>query len=496
VFRIWTFLAGLPLGVLGFLALPGPSPTAALGCLLAGGLGLTAAASLAGRIGSHVPDRGRHLTRASSLAWAAVPAAAAAWLGLGPGVLVSLAALVAALGLSLFLAARASGPGAGGLGQVAAVLASVLGGALAFTAWGAALAWWTAQGTSDLPPESRSRYVYDLDARAPTAPLPDCDGSSGPLTTLAHGARPALGADGFLWFDAPGPEGRRQIHRRDPATGEIDCFTCGQEGNNLRPRPAIRGQRVVFETDRHVGPLRPIDRDLYLLTAAGPPPAVRLQRLTTAPDPDVYGELGPGGNALVWSAAREGGWAVTTAAVETGHGGIAVGATHVLVAGGTSWVAPLAWSPDARSLVLLGGDPRRLGSALLLDPATGERSNIELGEAHVAGAAFSADGGVLAVVSTRPSAWARSVPSGLGFLLARASLFGSQDGPVPLRDTALHVGHAGGGGWVLVQLGEAGGWGYPTGVALAPDGRRVYLGQRAGCGADAEERILELELCP
>ena len=496
---IWAFLCGLPVGGLGFFALDAASLAWLPVCAAAGGAAVAVAAWLALRLGSHAPDRGRHVARASSLGWAALPAGLASWLGLAPGAAISLAAISGVLVLAWIRASRSGAAGPGLARQGAAVLAALGFGACGFASW-AGLHAVASGGGGDGPPEAQSRYVYDLDAQVPTRAIPRCEGSPRVVGTIPGGARPARAADGALWFDAPDADGRRQIRRRDPATREVGCFTCGQPGNNLRPIPAVGSRQVVFESDREATSLRPIDRELYLLSAPGPPPAVRMQRVTRDRGADVYGALEPGGQALVWSAARSGSWAVVTAALEFGHGGISVGPANLLIPGGAGWVAPLAWSPDARSLVLLRGGPRRLGRAELLDPATGETRSLDLsdgqaGEPHVAGVAFSADGGFLAVVSTRPDAWARSVPPALGFLATPLELLGGPDAPAPLQDTALHVGEPR-GALRRVPLGEAGGWGHPTGVALSADGTHVSIGQRAGRDRGGEERILELDLCP
>jgi hypothetical protein len=495
VFRIWAFVCGLPLGVLVHLALP-DAPLAWLpASAAAGGLVLAAAAWLAARLGSHALDRGLHLGPSVSVAWAALPAAVGSWLSLRPGAAAALVVLAGILALSLYRAARATGPGAGFAGQAGAVVLALLLGVIGFTGWAGLLAAWSGRGSDAPPPESRVRYVYDLDARVVTRPLPVCDGSASTFRTVVDGARPAVSSDGALWFDAPDSDGRRQIRRRDPATGEVGCFTCGQPGNNLRPRPARLGQSVVFESDRDAGPLRPVDFDLYLLAAPGPPPAVRQHRVTRDRGPDLRGGLAPGGQALVWSSAASGAWAVVTAALESGHGGVSVGPPNVLVPGGSGWIAVLEWSADARHLALLRGGPSRLGRVELLDPATGESRRLDLSDAHVAGVAFSADGGFMAAVSSRPNAWARAIPETLGFLAAPLELLRGPGAAAPLRDTALHVGEPR-GELRPVALGEAGGWGYPTGVALSEDGARAWVGQRRARPAALEERILEIDFCP
>jgi hypothetical protein len=123
VHRIWAFLAGLPVGLLGALAVRhGAWGALELGAL-AGGVALALGVWLAGRLASHDDARGAHLARASSVGLAALPASAAAWLGLAPGAGASLAVVLAALALFVIRAMRASGPVGGALRQGARALA-------------------------------------------------------------------------------------------------------------------------------------------------------------------------------------------------------------------------------------------------------------------------------------------------------------------------------------------------------------------------------------
>jgi hypothetical protein len=245
----------------------------------------------------------------------------------------------------------------------------------------------------------------------------------------------------------------------------------------------------VFETDRHASPREPLNWELHLVQAGGEKPRAS-RRLTYDPAPDRHGGLDPTGQLLVWSSGAGGGYRVASAPLERGHGGLLLGPVRVLAAGGTAWVAPLAWAPDARTLVVLRGDPIGLQSAQAIDPATGRVEPLSRSGAHVAAASFSADGTTLALATTRPAAAAGALPSALGFAVARIAALGGLEG-ARLRGTGLRIGPPWADSLDDVPLGEVGRFGAPTGLALEPDGRAVVLGQRS---ADGRERLLRLAL--
>jgi hypothetical protein len=487
--RIWAFLAGLPVGLLGALAWGRGAWTALEAGALAGGLALALAVWLAERLASHDDARGAHLARAASVGLAALPAAAAAWLGLAPGAGALLACVLLALGLSVLRATRASGPAGGARGALVSALAAVaLGAALALAAAAGVAAW---RGRGPFPAPELARYAYDVDAGVPLGPEPRCEPELASVEVLGAGASPALAdAGAVVWYDAPGEDGRRQVHRLDRRTGDARCWTCAEPGSNRRPRPGPSGGDVVFETDRHASPREPVNWELHLVSARGEePPASR--RLTYDPAPDTFGALDPVGRLLVWSSGAGGSYAVASAPVTRGHGGLRVGPRRALVPGGTAWIAPLAFAPDARGLVVLRGDPVGLQGARLLDPASGREAALSRPGAHVVAADFSADGATLALATTRPAAAAAVLPSALGFAVARvAALAGLEGGR--LRGTGLRVGPSWAEAPPEVALGEIAAFGPPTGLALEPDGRALVLGQRRAGGA--EERLLRLVL--
>lgn len=494
--RIWAFAAGVPVGILGALAVGGVSLwTLELGAA-AGGAALLVAVVLAGRFGVPEPERGAHLARAASLGLAALPAAAAAWLGLQPGARAALAAVLLALAVRLTLAARASGPGGGALRQTAgAALALVVGAALSFGA-AALLAAFGAPREPASIPQQRASYVYDVDAQVALGPEPGCSAAVASQESLGAGANPAFGEGGaMLWFDAPGPDGRRQLYRMARAGGKPVCWTCDEPGNNRRPRLAPNGATVVFETDRHATLFQPVNWELHMIAGRGEAPTSS-RRLTYDPAPDAFGSFDPGGRLVVWSSGAGGRYAVATAPLRQGHGGVLLGGVSPVVPGGAAWVAPLAWSPDARALVALRGDPFGVQEAIVLDPATGRKLKLSRPGANVTSAAFSADGATLAVATTRPAAASAALPESLGFLVARLAALGPREG-TRLRGTGVRIGPPFAAELSQVSLGEIADFGSPAGIALEPDARGFVLAQRRSAAGGTEERLLRVGLaCP
>jgi hypothetical protein len=490
------FVAGVPLGLLGALALGRGSWLGVELGTAAGGLLLVLAVAVAARFAA--PDTERaHLGRAALVGLAALPAAAAAWLGLLPGPVWAFGAVLLALAVCFALALRATGPGGGALRLLAvAGVVLALGSAAALGAAGL-LAAFTAHPFARPTEEQRAKYVYDIDAGVALGPDPGCSAATpAGSRELAVGAAPSLGEAGaVVWFDAPGPDGRRQIHRLERASGAVRCWTCGEPGNNRRPRLAPSGASLVFESDRHASPFEPVNWELYLVGTRGEAPKGS-RRLTYDPGPDLFGSLDPGGRLLVWSSPSSGRYAVASAALRSGHGGLLLGSPSLLVDGGAAWVAPLAWSPDARTLAVLRGDPLGLQHAIALDPATGREAPLSPPGAAVAAASFSGDGALLAVATTRPAAATAAVPASLGFLTARLAALGSGE-ETRFRGTGVRLGAPWSGELSELALDEIASWGHPTGIALEPDGRAFVLGQRRTGEAGAEERLLRVELaCP
>jgi Tol biopolymer transport system component len=336
-----------------------------------------------------------------------------------------------------------------------------------------------------------------VDASVALGPDPHCAASVAATKDLGPGANPVLAADGSaLWFDAPGPDGRRQIHRIQLASGERTCWTCEEPGSNRRPHLAPNGAAILYETDRHAGAFAPVNWDLYLTSARGSV-STGPRRLSYDPAPDAFGSFDPGGRLVVWSSGAAGRYAIATAPLRSGHGGLLLGAPAALVPGGAAWIAPLAWSPDARTLVALRGDPFGVQETFALDPATGRKAPLSRAGAKTVAASFSADGTSLALATTHPAAAAAALPEALGFLVGRVASLRGADG-ARFRGTGVRIGAPWAQELAEVELGEIADFGSPAGIALAPDARSFVLAQRRSEGAEAaDERMLRVDLdCP
>lgn len=500
IWRLWCFVAGLAPGALAVLAVAAEPSLVALELgAVAGGIVLAVSASLLARARDDDPARGAHLAAASSVGLAAAPACEAALLGLAPAPAWWLAAVAAALVAALAVAARVRGP-AGPTRQLAAATLGLLGGAVLVVGVSAAVA---ALGADESGfSEARAAAVYEMDAQVVTRPLPVCGTAvASQRVLLDRGAHPRLDPDGaMLWFDAsapaPGREGGtlRQVHRLDRASGEVVCWTCDEPGNNARPALGAGGASVVFETDRWATWREPTNTELHLARARGDAPSpTGSRRITFHPGADDHPVMSASGGVLVWSRGEGGRTFVASATLRSGHGGLLLGRPAVLLAGRAQWAAPLGWSPDARSLVVVRGNPYRPLRALSLDLARGTRE--ALGPSPTSGQApvsFDADGGWVAITGTERDRAAGLLPSALGFLLGPFATRASRDRPL-FRGTSVATGPSR-GPLAAVELGAIGAWGEPTGVALEPDGTRFVLGQRRARGGAVEERLVEVAL--
>jgi hypothetical protein len=459
---------------------------------LAGGIVLLFVTSLVARRRDDDPARGRHLAAASSTALAALPVAAAALLGLAPDPRWWLTTLIVVLAVTLVRGAWVRGPGAGLIRQLGVVLLVLVSASAAVVS----LAGILAHLGSDVPPvtQQRADAIYEMDARVVTRKLPQCRPAIRDAEMLLdRGAHPRLDAEGrFLWFDSRIDNGTRQVHRFERASGAIVCWTCDEPGNNRRPAPGGTGASVVFDSDRHANWRAPANTELYLASARGEQRRGYSRRLTFAPGPDDHPLMSPGSGVLVWSRGREGRYDVVSASLHSGHGGVLLGSPGTLATGGSAWAIPLAWSIDARSLVVATGQPFRPLHAVLIDPATDRDRDLGKGVPSGSTAAFNADGGWMILARTEPVGIAALLPETMGFLLARLATTPPEPGR-RTGGTRLDAGEP----WAAatgIELGTLADWGEPTGVALEPDGRGFVVGQRRRTAEGSEERLVAVTL--
>lgn len=493
LWRLWAFVSGLPVGAaLALEFLPEWTLVGVGAAALAGGALLASIASwLAGR--DVEPDRGSHLAAAASLGWLGVVAAAASWLA-WPGSLWSLAPVVA-IGIGVFAGTRTPGPASGPIGWIVRAVVALGLGTLA--AIGIAVGVAVVFGRAPEPGGRFASVLYSIDANVVTRELPICDPVPHAVTLLNEsGAHPVLTPDDrFVYFDAAvtSDGGRRQIHRLARASGEIVCVTCGEPGNNQRPSINSAGVSMVFESDRHATWRHPDDTDLYLAgVASRSEKRDPGRRLTFTPGPDAHPIFGPGPQMVTWSQRADGRYRVVAATIRSGHGGILLGTTGVVFDGGAQWVAPLAWGADARTLVVVAGNPFAVLQGTALDLTA--RTRHLLGDTLAPAAGLDGDGAWLAFATARNRNAAGALPRWLGFALApwaaRSEL------GAPLRDTtgirsgpAEEPAEA-----VAVALpDEVARWGEPTGLAMLGDASALVLGQRRSREAGVEERLLQIE---
>lgn len=493
LWRSWAFVCGLPVGAAIALAvLHAPTPWQLGLAALAAGAGIALLVTwLASR--DDEPDRGGHLAAAASAGWYALAAGVAIFFAWSPGPWAWAATIPAVLALSLLRGTRDPGPGRGLPGWILrAALAVALGGAAVV----ATAAGFAALGARSVETGARfSSVLYAIDAGVVTRPLPRCEATPQSTRVLrASGANPALTPDDrFVFFDEA-VDGRRQIHRLDRKSGDVKCWTCGAPGDNARPSINSAGVSMVFESDRDADWRRPDETEIYLASVGKREDVADPgRRLSFLPGPDSHPIFGPGPQMITWSRRDAGRYQIGAASIRSGHGGILLGGIGVIADGGAAWIAPVAWSADARSLVVVRGNPFASLEGSVLDVTSGaERA---LGGSVAAAAAANGDGAWLAWATTRSRHPAGALPRALGFALAPLAQAAAQHRP--LRDeTGVRVGSIASPADAppLALSEEIAKWGEPTGLAFTADASAIVLGQRRSQGGAVEERLLEIEL--
>ena len=494
IWRLWAFLSGAPLGVLVLWSiLPQAELAAVYGAAAAGGALLLVVASwMARRRDAHELEGSGHALRAATAGWVAWPAVAAVRLDIGPGALPFAAIGLAWVAYAFWRHVRTDGPGpSAGRHLIRWAMEIGLGLGLVLVIGGV----WAASDGGRVEPDERTRAAaWDLDAGVALGPESPCAPRASQATVLLdRGAGPRL-ADGgrTVWYEAATPDGITQVHRLSLESGEAHCWTCGEAGNNRRPSPHPSGNVVLFDTDRFATWRTPGDTEVMVVSGRGETgPARPARRVTFRPGSDESAFYDPSGRGMVWLRGVKGRASVRRAAIQTGHGGVLLTGEQDLFRAGAGWVVPLAWSPDARALVAARGHglgPRR---GEILDPATGQRRSLGANVAAGPAADFSADGSLMVMAETSTIRAAALVPESLGFAVARLSIVPTGARAGLSTGTALRWGDPA-GGLVPVELGDdVSAWGAPTGVALAPQGDSLVLGQRRDDGA---ERLLQLDL--
>ena len=443
-------------------------------------------------------DRGAHLAIAGSSGLVGIPGLVVAVSKHSSGAaLVAVPIGVMAVAL-VYAAATRARPGSWGR-QVTCGLAFLgLGTALAY---GIAAAFASSGAEPPAFDQQRAAATYDIDATVVNRSLPKCGSQPASVGVLLdRGARPRLSEGGEgVWFDAD-VDGLRQIHHLEIASGRVNCWTCGEAGNNLRPTPMRGGGAIVFETDRYTSLWEPFNTELHAIRGAASLPEIPSGRLTRNSVPDDHAIAGAEQNRIAWSRLVDGRYSVMTARLRNTASGPALGAVESLESGGSAWLAPVAWSPTARALVIATGNPFRPLAAHSIDFAAGTVSPMAGGLAAPGAVAFSADGGWLLTARTEgywvnaPFGW---FPAELGFAMAAHATRRERRGPLlAVGSPTVRLSGVGSLG-VDLSLGEEGRWGAVTGLAASAEGTEFVLGQQRVSGNGLEERLLRVVLdCP
>ena len=342
---------------MGWVLLGSPhSPERLIYCALGFGIlwALTVSAVALFREGDS--DRDAHVAIASSSALVGLPGLFAAVAQLSAE-WVLLSTVFAVMGFGLLYGLWTGAKPGGWRRQVLFALGfPTIGGLFVF---GGAAGVAASRAVAPVFDEQRAAAIYDVDARVVNRPLPTCGPDPSKIEVLLErGARPRLSRDGgFVWFDAE-VDGTRQIHRLELESRDVKCWTCGEVGNNLRPTLANGMDAVVFETDRHSTLWEPFNTELHAIEGRSWPPAPS-RRLTRNTGPDDHAIAAPEQSRIVWSRLDNGRYSIVIARVRRETTGFSFGSVTTLESGGSAWLAPAAWSPNARALVVVEGNPFR-----------------------------------------------------------------------------------------------------------------------------------------
>jgi hypothetical protein len=232
---------------------------------------------------------------------------------------------------------------------------------------------------------------------------------------------------------------------------------------------------------------------LYLAAASRRARADSGRRITFAAGPDESPVFGPGPMMVTWSRREQGRYYVVAAAIRSGHGGLLLGRSGVLASGGAQWIAPVAWSPDARTLLVARGNPYAALAIERIDP-TGFARELLGTDAAPAGS-FDGDGGWLAFATARPLHWVGVLPRALGFALG--PIANAQRAHAALRrESGIRSGASAQAAetMALALPPDFVAWGEPTGVALEPDGSGFVIGQRRDDADGVRDRLVAVQL--
>ena len=248
ILRLWAFMATVPLGMLAVLTWPGElGGLACVGLVVATGAAGAALAALAARLGDDAPDRAAHVARGASVGLAALPAAFAAAVRLGPSSL-GVARARERGAAARALARQPRRHARAGSRRAARERAPRAGVPRPCSSSPSPSRTAGSRRASPEPDRTLRAAAFDLDSRVPLRAPSRCAPRVARTRALTErGAAPRLASDGAtVWFEAREADGRLQLQRLSPG-GAVACWTCAEPGNNRSPR-RIRTARACSST--------------------------------------------------------------------------------------------------------------------------------------------------------------------------------------------------------------------------------------------------------